>query len=279
MWILESARGIATTVFIFIVLAIITGFISANVRVFASNRGFDTYLDRLAGHPQIAAAIRATIEWYRRMVAGWQPLQRRWWLWLALGLSGGVMATLWVIPGSEIQSPALEHPVRPGPPNMPTVKTDPSDIPKKLAVIDSILVLLRGDTEGLIDKGMQLSTTWQTPLSAHDMNVWQPYRLEVGNWQSKFESFSREIEKTREDNRKYPDISALLDQTYKDAFVPKMERFVGAVWSTAENPQGLTFDFFMRPIAEDFYTQLQQFQNWRRDRISNAITLRKTLSE
>jgi hypothetical protein len=98
MWILESARGIATTVFIFIALAIITGFISANVRVFASNRGFDTYLHRLADHPQIAAAIRATIEWYRRIVAGWQPLRQRWWLWLALGLSGGIAASLWMVP-------------------------------------------------------------------------------------------------------------------------------------------------------------------------------------
>lgn len=126
---------------------------------------------------------------------------------------------------------------------------------------------------------MQLSTTWQTPLSAHDMNVWQPYRLEVGKWKTDFDHFSAELEKERKINENYPDIFALLEQSYRDAFIPKMERFHNAVWSTGENPQGMTHEFFMRPIAEDFYLQLRQFQNWRRETISKAVTLRKQMSE
>lgn len=43
------------------------------------------------------------MDWYRRTIAGWQPLQRRWWLWLALGLSGGIAITLWVAPLLEQQ--------------------------------------------------------------------------------------------------------------------------------------------------------------------------------
>ncbi|SHL95864.1 hypothetical protein SAMN05444159_7295 [Bradyrhizobium lablabi] len=90
-----SFRGIATGIFSFLVLAVISSIISANIRTYASKRGHDTYLDRFADHPQV-------INWCRRMIAGWQPLQRRWWLWLALGLSGGLSAALWVMPSPEI---------------------------------------------------------------------------------------------------------------------------------------------------------------------------------
>jgi hypothetical protein len=84
MLMLETARGIATAVFGFLFLAVISALISANIRIFAAKRGLDTYLDEFVEHPRVAAFLRVLIGWCHRMIAGWQPLQRRWWLWLAL---------------------------------------------------------------------------------------------------------------------------------------------------------------------------------------------------
>jgi hypothetical protein len=163
---------------------------------------------------------------------------------------------------------------------IPIVKTDPSDVRIKLEAIDSILVLLRADSEEMIDKGMQLATGgWRNALNAHDMKVWDPYRREVAAWKSNYERISNNMTKKQQESDKFPDIYVLLTQTYKDQFDKKMNRFHNAVWNTAENPQGLNYNFFMEPIADDFYSELQILQNWRRETIVRAVTLRKTLSQ
>jgi hypothetical protein len=102
-----SLRGIATAVFSFLILSITGAIISANIRTFLSKRGWDTYLDQLADHPSIAAVVERC-----RRIAGWGPLRRRWWLWLALGLSGGVAATLWIAPTPEIPIPTVVPPIQ-----------------------------------------------------------------------------------------------------------------------------------------------------------------------
>ncbi len=58
-----SLRRIVTTIFGFLILQLIGSFTSANVKTFASKRGFDTHLDQLADYPWIAAIV----EWCRRM--------------------------------------------------------------------------------------------------------------------------------------------------------------------------------------------------------------------
>jgi hypothetical protein len=102
-----SLRGIATAIFSFLILSIIGAIISANIRTFLSKRGWDTYLNKLADHPNIAAIVERC-----RRIAGWGPLRRRWWLWLALGLSGGVAATLWTAPTLEIGTAAVVAPIQ-----------------------------------------------------------------------------------------------------------------------------------------------------------------------
>jgi hypothetical protein len=97
-----SVREIATTVSGGLLLWILGTVATANVRKFLANRNYDGFLDKWAGHPAI-------VEWCRRMIAGWEPLRKRWWLWLALGLSAGVAATLWTAPWFETQERAAQH--------------------------------------------------------------------------------------------------------------------------------------------------------------------------
>jgi hypothetical protein len=73
---LETIHVWATSIFAFVVLA----FITANIRTFASKRGMDTYLDRWADHPHVVAFVK----YCQKALASLSPLERRWWLWLAL---------------------------------------------------------------------------------------------------------------------------------------------------------------------------------------------------
>src|SRR5689334_12690405 len=91
---LESIRTIATAVFGFLALAVITNLVGANIRELARRHGWDTYLARFfeyaREHPTFAA-------WYGRMMPGWAVLRQRWWLWGGLGLSGGIAFSLWFV--------------------------------------------------------------------------------------------------------------------------------------------------------------------------------------
>jgi hypothetical protein len=74
----------------FLVLAIVTAPISANVRRWANDKGHDGYLLFIANH--IPARVY-------KMLAGWNALRQLWWLWLVLGASGGLGTALWLLAG------------------------------------------------------------------------------------------------------------------------------------------------------------------------------------
>jgi hypothetical protein len=83
-----NIRAAATSIFIFILLAMASGLISANVRKLASERGWDNFLvhgwDRL---PQT---------WQNKL--RWECMKRVWLLWFIFGASGGIAVTLWLTP-------------------------------------------------------------------------------------------------------------------------------------------------------------------------------------
>lgn len=99
-----TIRDAVTGVAIFLFLAMVTGLISANVRQLASVRGWDTILLRLWEFiPQRITS----------MLAGWGPLEKRWGLWLALGLSAGFACALWIVPERSPPSGSPNHAVGP----------------------------------------------------------------------------------------------------------------------------------------------------------------------
>jgi hypothetical protein len=71
-----NLRAAATSVFGFILLAMASGLISANVRKLADRHGWDNFLVRWAEELR------------------WERLRSLWWLWLIFGLSGGVALAL-----------------------------------------------------------------------------------------------------------------------------------------------------------------------------------------
>jgi hypothetical protein len=75
-----NVRAVATSVFGFIVLAMVSALISANVRKLADKHGRDNFL----------------VRWTEK--SRWERLRGLWWLWSIFGLSGGIALTLWVIP-------------------------------------------------------------------------------------------------------------------------------------------------------------------------------------
>ena len=82
-------KTIAWSFFSGLVLMAVGGLVSANVRAFATRYGWDQWLSRFADLvPSMA----------RQMIAGWEPLKQRWWLWLGMGLSGGLALALTITP-------------------------------------------------------------------------------------------------------------------------------------------------------------------------------------
>ena len=71
-----------------IVTFIVGSFFSANIRKFASERGWDNFLTR--GWDKLPQKWRD--EWR------WERLRGLWWLWSIFGLIGGVTLTLWLAP-------------------------------------------------------------------------------------------------------------------------------------------------------------------------------------
>lgn len=93
----SSPRNLASLFAGFLILQIITSLIGANIRTVAAKRGWDTVLDKGIAELMAVPIVGRVITYTRDMIGGWVPLRRRWWLWLFLGLSLGVAASLWTI--------------------------------------------------------------------------------------------------------------------------------------------------------------------------------------
>src|SRR4051812_2712450 len=75
-----NVRDAATSVFVFILLGMASGLISANVRKLADKHGWDNFL--VHGIEKFC----------------WERLRGLWWLWSIFGLSGGIALALWLAP-------------------------------------------------------------------------------------------------------------------------------------------------------------------------------------
>jgi hypothetical protein len=85
---LSTIKTAAFAIAGFIILGIGSGLISANVRRLATEFGWDTFF--LWAWNAVPAGIR-------KMLSGWKPLRQLWWLWLSLGMSGGLGTALWLL--------------------------------------------------------------------------------------------------------------------------------------------------------------------------------------
>jgi hypothetical protein len=96
-----NIRNVATLVFgviLFILTAMATGFISANVRKLADKHGWDNFL----------------VRWTEKL--RWERLRGLWWLWSIFGLSGGVALALWLAPHLVAPPPIVAGPRAGAPP-------------------------------------------------------------------------------------------------------------------------------------------------------------------
>jgi len=75
-----NLRAAVTSVFGFILFAMASGLISANVRKLADKHGWDNFL----------------VRWAEKLC--WERLRGLWWLWAIFGLSAGVALVLWLFP-------------------------------------------------------------------------------------------------------------------------------------------------------------------------------------
>jgi hypothetical protein len=90
---MQAIWTIVTTVFGTLAVMVI----GENVKVFLRRKGWDTWLTRI--EDKLPTFVRYA-------VTRWQPLRQRWWLWLALGFTGGVSLSLWIFSDLTAHPPA-----------------------------------------------------------------------------------------------------------------------------------------------------------------------------
>jgi hypothetical protein len=159
-----------------------------------------------------------------------------------------------------------------------SVPTAAEDVPKKLKAIDNFEEILRDELEPIVRRGMQLSTGkwWNDAVSGKVLEL----REDAVNWRNAPAELAHRLRTMRDQSEKFPDIQALYDPSYENVFNPAMERFVGAIGNLGDekwNPE--TLKFFMQPIANDCYKELNNVESWRRMRLQAAIELRKKFSQ
>src|ERR1700733_14123878 len=188
-------RNSAGAIAAFLVLAVISSLISANVRTAATKRRWDTILDTFIDQVAAIPVIGRLVSSARAMIAGWGPLQRRWWLWLALGLSGGIAISLWAVSfspsrggGDELPKAtaslerqitqlqaALENVTRQRddalrltglPPAPPPPNLSAEDIKTMIGVWKSVEQQMN-DLSALLDEGDAMLETWAVETEAN----------------------------------------------------------------------------------------------------------------
>jgi hypothetical protein len=108
------------------------------------------------------------------------------------------------------------------------VRTNPYDIPKKLAAIDEILPLLRD--ERIVNRGLQLQSNWRNFLTADR----QKYTAELVQYRAEWQAFTQRLADLKAANQNYEDITSLLNQEYQKAYADSFSRFQGAIGSIGE---------------------------------------------
>jgi hypothetical protein len=153
------------------------------------------------------------------------------------------------------------------------IKTNPYDIPKKLAAIDEILPLLRD--ERLVNRGLQLQSNWRNFLTADR----QKYMTELTQYRVEWQAFAQKLADLRAANQNYEDITSLLNQEYQKAYTDSFSRFQGAIGSIGDPPYKMDLNFFIQPIAQQFSEGINGMAVWRGQTATKFAQLRKEITE
>jgi hypothetical protein len=93
---IQTIKTPALTLAITLVVYIFLELVKANIRHVAAAKGWDSFFLKIWD---------AIPEWGHKLLVGWAPIRERWWLWLTLGLSGGlsIAAEVPATPATDIE--------------------------------------------------------------------------------------------------------------------------------------------------------------------------------
>jgi hypothetical protein len=255
---------ISTTVFTTFLLMAIGGLVSANVRQLAQKRGWDTWLVWL--DDQLP-------RWAHIMLAAWAPLRQKWWLWFALGLSGGISGALWLVPNSS----PLSHPkasvsniIPEKPPNRDaTQATAPNLTPAERATSLDIWNRLNNDCINPlknIHNGLDATLKDWTRLVRTSRSAFISSLIDTSNSLGDADNC---IETLRDEHPSYKDTSEILSQPYINLTQKAIKRLIGAM---NDLPQELPDnDRRLSQYVGELRVEMTSLANWATDagRIAN----------
>jgi hypothetical protein len=260
-----NIRTAATSVFGFIVLAMTSALISANVRKLADKHGWDNLL------------VRSTEK------LRWERLRGLWWLWSIFGLSGGVALTLWLTPlivGENVEMAGLRD-----------------DLDAARRRVNSLEAALQSRATSVPAPSVTVSPPspkMTQEARATNLEIWHSVNdecvdglvhtyndldLVLHDWPSKLktsrDSFVSSIvttipglkagdeclDKLLREYHNYPDVSAVLSQPYTASTQKAIEAFAGAIHNLPPTLPA-DYEFSLRPYAGKVSIEATNLVNW-----------------
>jgi hypothetical protein len=156
------------------------------------------------------------------------------------------------------------------------IKTNPYDVPKKLALIDEQLIpMMRVEIDAHVNRGMQLSRSWGQQLQASKRTE---YMADLRSYLDASNALAQKIAKYQKDFEHWDDIRLLLDQTYQRPFFDGLTQFMGAIGAIGDPPYNMDLDYFFKDRSETFKAGIVGLARWRHDADANLISLRRELA-
>lgn len=157
------------------------------------------------------------------------------------------------------------------------VATDPSDIPRKIAVIDEARKMLRSEMEPAINAGMQMMQEGQDALRRNQDRA--PLMKGLADYFQTWAAKWKALEDFKKANDGFEDITLILDQTYRTSLEKGFARIQGAVGSFGDPPYKFDLNYFFEPPANEFKEGMAAWSRWEQAADQKLLALRKSLSK
>jgi hypothetical protein len=273
----------ALTLFVALCVGVFWGLVNANIRHWAVAKGHDTYLLKI---------WNALPEWGHKLLAGWPPLRQLWWLWLALGLTGGLGISLRVLAPTQLaptlpdyaprvaapsagSSPIVES-ARPAAAALPTPPTKapealtPEDIATKISIWQSVDGQMNEYAKSL-NLGYMLIDNWSKMNNADFSAAYNNFRAALISTVIGFEGL-------RSSYPKYQDIVDILDPKNRPNLFQTTDVFRQQVSAfPAERPSD--YEIKIRPYSGAFRRDLDISSDWQSSTRRAALAKIKELEQ
>jgi hypothetical protein len=160
------------------------------------------------------------------------------------------------------------------------IKTDPSDIPKKIAALDAVEDIIKPEGEMYAWWVRGADITQQRWINQLRQGHRADFLKELDEYGKQFDDMMIRISAAQKQSQKFPDVAALFQQPDFKSLKNGLAAFRSAVDKIGDPPYDNVRDpeYWVRPIDMRFNHELGPIENWRRAMWQRWLAMRTELS-